>query len=284
MSPPEEPRRPRARRSAARRSRPYTVSPSDIGLLAECPLCGWLKARRVPRPGGSSPSLPKGVEGAVRRQIDLFRPVARWPPLLAGRLPGAPFPAALGRRLVWEEAGLGVRLAGRVDEAAELPGGSAAVVMLRTRGFPLAGVHPAHARLASLSRLLLASTGLPVVPEAFIVYLHPGRGASDGGLGLAVEVARVRGTPEDARPLLASASAVLHGPCPSPAPGCGFCRWREAVAAERRKWEDPPGEHSEGPGLFMPGPASAPRPDPYPPPAAPEAPPRPPETLTPKGT
>jgi hypothetical protein len=64
------------------------LSPSALGLFNDCPHCFWLdRTAKKPRPRGIFPSLPGGMDLALKRHYDAYRAKRELPPEIRGQLP-----------------------------------------------------------------------------------------------------------------------------------------------------------------------------------------------------
>jgi len=62
---------------------PFTLSPSSLSLMEECPRCFWLTQHKVwKRPSGIFPSLPSGMDSILKKHFDKFRDKGELPPEL----------------------------------------------------------------------------------------------------------------------------------------------------------------------------------------------------------
>ena len=53
---------------------PFILSPSTLSLLKDCPRCFWLHIKkRQFRPAGIYPSLPCGIDKAMKTRFDYYR-------------------------------------------------------------------------------------------------------------------------------------------------------------------------------------------------------------------
>ena len=67
------------------------LSPSRLNLFLECPLCFWLEHQGIHRPRGIFPSLPSGMDLAIKKYFDIFREKNELPPEIDGKVVGKLF-------------------------------------------------------------------------------------------------------------------------------------------------------------------------------------------------
>jgi hypothetical protein len=62
---------------------PYTLSPSTLTLMKDCPRCFWLDLNKnIKRPAAAFPSLPAGMDRILKIHFDSFRDKNELPPEL----------------------------------------------------------------------------------------------------------------------------------------------------------------------------------------------------------
>ena len=63
----------------------FKLSPSTLNVFLDCPRCFWLdKVKNIKRPRGIFPSLPSGMDRAIKVHFDSFRTKGILPPELKG--------------------------------------------------------------------------------------------------------------------------------------------------------------------------------------------------------
>lgn len=219
-----------------------TLSPSRLGLFAECARCFWLAERRdLGRPSRPFPTLPVGMDREIRAHFDRHRARGELPPALEGRVdehlhPGQAFLAGArdwraAPRLVDET--LGVVLRGGVDDLLETHDGRLVVLDYKTRGSPPEGdgAPRYYRRQLSLYHLMLEAAGHPIAGHAYLLYYHPVAVTDGGAATFETELVRVEVDLRAARRLLDDAVAALDGPLPPPGADCEYCEWADDRAA-----------------------------------------------------
>ena len=96
------------------------LSATTLKLFQECPRCFWLHVnKKIERPRGPFPSLPSGIDRVLKTYFDGYRQDRELPPLIRGKFEGqlSSTPLTLG----FNDAGLGARLWGKLDDCVLLP-------------------------------------------------------------------------------------------------------------------------------------------------------------------
>lgn len=219
-----------------------TLSPSRLGLFAECARCFWLAEREgLRRPRRPFPSLPSGMDREIRAHFDRQRARGELPPALDGRVDERLYPgqAFLDGARDWRAAprlvdeALGAVLRGGVDDLLETDDGQLVVLDYKTRGTPPPGdgAPRYYRRQLSLYHLLLEAAGHPTADHAYLLYYHPEGVTGGGTVTFGTDLVRVEVDVAAARRLLEEAVAALDGTLPRPGSDCEFCEWAEARAS-----------------------------------------------------
>lgn len=215
------------------------LSPSRLGLYAECRRCFWLAMREgLRRPSGPFPSLPGGMDRAIKAHFDRYRARGALPPELAGQVT---------ERLVddqsfledardWREepkfrdAARDVVVRGGVDDLLETDDGKLVVLDYKTRGYPPkdGGAPDYYRRQLNCYNLIFREAGHPTADHAYLLYYHPDAVRERGEVAFHTDLVRVPVDIEAARRLVDEAVAVLDDPVPEAAGDCDFCAWADA--------------------------------------------------------
>lgn len=226
---------------------PVHLSPSRLGRFAECPRCFWLQVNeRLDRPSGPFPSLPAGMDRAIRDHFDRFREDGRLPPALEGDAEAALDAEGvhleadrvfLRRCRTWQsdpsyvDEDLGVVLRGGVDDLLRTGNGSLVVLDYKTRGYPPkreTGAPSYYARQVNCYNLILRDRGHPTADVSLLLYYYPDGVAADGTFRFHTELRRVPVDVDGVRGEIRRAVETLRGPLPDRRPGCAFCAWNAA--------------------------------------------------------
>ncbi len=213
------------------------LSPTSLNLYVECPRCFWLKFNRgISRPSVPFPSLPGGMDLAIKAYFDRFRP--ELPPELSS-LSG--FSLYDGPELAeWRNTRKGVRWSFSTDEHEVLVfggvddilvhGDKLVVLDYKTRGYPPKPSTSSYYSLQlSVYAMLLEKNGYDVEPYAYLSFFYP-RGFGDNGFSFNVELSKVDVDTSEAERVIRDAVSVLESEIPESAETCEFCRWA-------REWE-----------------------------------------------
>ncbi len=215
---------------------PFTLSPSSLSLFKDCPRCFWLQeVKQQKRPASKYPSLPWGIDLALKKRFDYFREKEKLPPELQKlgdvKLFDSPFLA------LWKNGRMGLRwkdeqgnmLRGAVDDILEQDG-KLMVLEYATRGFPLKKDTPwLYQDQLNLYTYLLQKSGHPVASHAYLLFYYPKEVSWQGDIWFHKRLYQMRVSLRDAERLWQDALHVLHGEMPAPSGKCGFCGWRKEI-------------------------------------------------------
>lgn len=211
---------------------PYTLTPSSLSLFKDCPRCFWLQERSgKKRPAFKYPSLPMGIDLALKKRFDYFRDHDKLPPELQKlenvRLYDSPLLA------LWRNGKMGLRckdaegniLIGAVDDVLD-QNGRLAVLEYTTRGFPLKKDTPElYQDQLNLYTYLLQKNNFKVSEYAYLLFYYPKEVSWQGDIWFHKRLYPMKISLFDAERLWKKALATLNGPMPLPSEKCGFCRW-----------------------------------------------------------
>ena len=67
----------------------YTLSPSSLNLLEECPRCFYLQVvNKIRRPRGPMSSIPIKMDSIIKKYFDIYRNKGILPPLIKNKVKG----------------------------------------------------------------------------------------------------------------------------------------------------------------------------------------------------
>ena len=164
------------------------LSPSTLGDFNKCQRCFWFdKKMGKPKPRGIFPSLPGGMDKAIKARFDAYRLNRLMPVEIKNKVSGELFPDQ--RRIdSWRAWGMGLdaiiggtRLSGQIDDAIQEPDGSITVLDYKTRGYP---PKPGDSELyygqqMDAYGLLFQMNGRKISGKGHLVYYWPARSDSD---------------------------------------------------------------------------------------------------------
>ena len=244
--------------------KPFSLSPSKLSILKECPRCFYdAVVLHVARPRGAFPSLPGGMGLIVKAYVDQFR--GALPPQLQGRVPGVLYPdlAVLRRLRNWRSGlsvsltfdvrgnSVGVKLIGALDDLLVV-GSQYAPLDTKTKGSaPKDDGSQFYQTQLDCYALLLEANGMPPTDSGFLWYWWPATVASKpdpaansrGPVEFETVVYEINTRTDRARTLMQAAADVLTGERPVSASGCDYCQFALAYQGLATSASEEPEEH-----------------------------------------
>ncbi len=212
---------------------PYKLSPSSLGLLKECPRCFWLSFHGVKRPDTIFPSLPSGMDRALKEHFDRFMRKRELPPELQ-QLHGQVRLFDNEELLkVWRSNFKGIQWAdkkgnlfrGAIDNLLQ-KGKKLIVLDYKTRGFPLKeDTHEHYKDQMDIYSFLLQKNGYETEEYAYLLFYHPHKVEENGHVCFNTDLVKMDVDVRNAERIFSAALKVLEGEMPASAEECGFCRW-----------------------------------------------------------
>ena len=217
---------------------PYSLSPSSLSLLKECPRCFWLRFNKgIKRPDTIFPTLPNGMDRVLKAHFDSCRDNGTLPAELQ-QLEGITLFRDQALLDTWRNYRKGLRwtdasgntIRGAVDNL--LQKGSRLIVLdYKTRGFPLKDdTHTYSQNQLNIYNFLLRKNGYDTEDYSYLIFYHPKRVSAAGDVVFHRDLVKVPVSIGDAARLIAGALDTLASPMPESDPACGFCRWADAAA------------------------------------------------------
>lgn len=211
----------------------YRLSPTSLNLFLECPRCFWLeKKKSIKRPRGIFPSLPGGMDSAIKNYFDKYRLKGELPPDIRGKVTGKLFSdAALLKKwrswssteLRYQDKSLNAVLSGALDDCLVqdnfyLP------LDYKTRGYELKeDPRKYYQTQLDCYCLILESTGYRTKGLAYLVYYWPTEVEEDGLIKFHVEPIEIKTNLESAKKIFSKAVTLLSGAIPEANPECEYC-------------------------------------------------------------
>lgn len=208
------------------------LSPARIELFVDCPRCFWLRVNEgLERPSGPFPSLPSGMDAAIKEHFDRHRRAGTVPPSVADATGGRLYPDQddLDRCRSWQTEpsyplpDSDVVLRGGVDDLLELPSGEITVLDYKTRSSAPEAVPAYYRRQLALYSLILAAGDYDVADHGYLLYYHPDGVGDEGAATFATAVERVPVDTGRAERTVVDAVETLNGPRPAPDDDCAYC-------------------------------------------------------------
>ncbi len=216
----------------------YTLSRHSLELYQDCPRCFWLSVnKKIERPKGPFPSLPSGMDLAIKRYFDTYRKKHLLPPEIHsfdGRLYDGP------EFNTWRNNGKGIQwrdeqgntLRGAIDDLLITPENKLVVLDYKTRGFKVKEdtTHYYEFQLKTY-KFLLESTGQKVENYGYLLFYYPDNVRPRGGIAFHKDLRKIPLTTEGIREVFDTALEVLalQKP-PRQSDTCGYCSWSSRTA------------------------------------------------------
>jgi len=221
------------------------LSPSTLNLFLECPCCFWLdKVKNIKRPRGIFPSLPNGMDRAIKTYFDSYRVKKVLPPELQGSdFNGVQLfdnQSQINRWRNWQ-TGLqyrdqeGALLTGALDDLL-VKGGEHIPFDYKTKGSPASEESAVRYYQFQLDcyALLLEANRLPTVGHGFLLFYSPKVVVEHGHVVFECQAIKIPTQIERARIIFRKAVTVLKGPQPETNLECEYCGWLGALEEMKR--------------------------------------------------
>lgn len=175
-----------------------SVSPTGLSDFLECKRCGYRNTHGLKWPRLKYPTMPQGMDHALKRLSGHYRMSGKLPPLWGGLLPGRRLFGEAPRKLKWACDELRLNVNGEPDELLLEKDGSLAIADFKTKGFPHKDIYPSYRMQMNFYALLAQKNrDYPKVSKtAYLIFFNPDFLGKDVGFNVEVE-------PVDARPSVA---------------------------------------------------------------------------------
>jgi hypothetical protein len=212
------------------------LSPSTLNLYLECPCCFWLdKVKNIKRPRGIFPSLPGGMDRAIKTYFDSYRVKKALPPeLQGGDFNGVELfddQSQIDRWRNWQTGlqyrnGDGSILIGALDDLL-VRGREYIPFDYKTKGSPASEEGAVRYYQVQLDcyALLLEANGLPTVGHGFLLFYSPKIVGEYGHVVFEHQVIKIATDIERARKIFRNAVTLLKGSEPATNIECEYCEW-----------------------------------------------------------
>lgn len=212
-----------------------TVSPSQIGMLLECPRCLWLYFREgLKRPSGPFPSLPGGFDRLFKTYFDGYRENGKLPPELEG-LREEKLYTDRAFLDVWRNNWKGIShifteldltLKGAIDDLLVNNKGEFVPIDFKTRGYPTKEDTAVHYQTQlDLYALLFEKNGYSTAGYGYLLFFWP-KEYAQGSAGFSTELVKLKLSPQNGFAILQRVAEIVQGDEPEAHSECEFCRFR----------------------------------------------------------
>jgi len=211
----------------------YKLSPSTLNLFLECPRCFWLHInKKIKRPRGIFPSLPGGMDLAIKAYFDTYRLKGKLPPEIDGKVTERLFPnmAVLERWRSWgrtdlcyEDKSLNAILSGALDDCL-VEDNFYVPLDYKTRGFD-SQEDPRRYYQTQLDCycLMLESSGYKTKGLAYLLYYWPNEVKEERLVKFNVELTKIETNIKSAEKIFKDAVILLSSQIPKSSTDCEYC-------------------------------------------------------------
>lgn len=219
------------------------LSPSTLNLFLECKRCFWIdKVKKIKRPRGIFPSLPGGMDRAIKIYFDSFRLKGALPPELSGPEFGGVTlfrdQAKLDRWRDWrtglryEDASRAALFTGAIDDLL-VKGDRYIPFDYKTKGSPTTAEDAVkyYQNQIDCYALLLSENHLPPDDHGFLIYYSPKSIQTNGSASFHIQTIKLKTDHERARSTFQKAVGLIQGAAPEVNKQCDYCMWLENARA-----------------------------------------------------
>ena len=206
---------------------PYTLSPSKLNLMEDCPRCFWLSVvKKINRPSGPMASIVIKIDSITKKYFDKYRQKNELPPILKGKISGT-LPLDMPKTLVYSY-NENITFVGRPDDYLQQTDGNIVPFDNKTRSKAPGGTHPAYQLQLDSYSFLLEVNNYKTTDMAYLAYYYPNEGELHKGMEISCHVVEVRTNSGRIKSLLNKAHRILNGKIPNFGINCEFCKWKSA--------------------------------------------------------
>ncbi len=214
------------------------LSPSTLSLFRECPRCFWLHINeRIHRPRGIFPTLPSGMDNAIKAYFDKYREQHSLPPEIDGKVSGN-LMADMAILNKWRDWRTGLRfydksrdalLRGALDDCL-VDSGYYVPIDYKTRGYAprKEDIKEYYTLQLNCYSLLLRENGYETKDLAYLIFYYPKSVSERGIVEFFVDTIQLETDTEMARITFNRAIDLLKSPVPARHSNCEYCLWLES--------------------------------------------------------
>ena len=214
----------------------YKFTPSQIGLLKDCPRCFWLQYNKdFKRPQGIFPSLPSGMDRILKTHFDSYAKVGEIPPEIK-EIKDVKLFDDFKLLDVWRSNFQGIKyecdefiLKGAVDAILINKKNNKLIVLdYKTRGYPVKEDTQDHyIEQQALYNFLLRKIGYETEDYSYLLFYHPDK-VMESVFLFHKDLIKIKTQDSVAQNIINKALEILRGPIPNAAEECGYCKYRDA--------------------------------------------------------
>lgn len=218
----------------------YKFTPSQIGLLKDCPKCFWLMHnKKIRRPDGIFPSLPSGMDRTLKRHFDEYMKKDELPPEIK-QIKGVKLFSDLTKLDVWRNNFQGLKydtdkflLKGAVDAILVKTDNNKLIVLdYKTRGYPLKeDTHKHYIDQQALYNYLLRKNGYETEDYSYLLFYHPDKVVENVFI-FHTDLVKIDTNMKIVEDILKKALDILEGDMPEASIECKYCKYKELVIDE----------------------------------------------------
>lgn len=219
-----------------------TLSSTMLGVFEDCPRCFWMmRNAKISRPRGIYPSLPSGMDEAIKTYYDGFRrkgtlpPEAQYIPELDGAKLFSDMTKMAAMR-VWQ-SGLKVELEryqiiGALDELLVNSDSTHSPWDYKTKGSPTTqeASERYYTRQLDIYDYLLTKNGFPTNGLGYLHYYWPDKVGEEGAVKFTTKIFKLKTSFLRAEALIMKAIVCLLSPIPSASKGCEYCGYWSTIS------------------------------------------------------
>ncbi len=223
----------------------FSLSPYTLNLFDDCPRCFWfhmVKGILYRRPEPPTSTLPRGMDGLIKKYFDSYRRKKILPPEIKPFLEGFLVDEGIIKKWRNWKTGLsfvdgdGYRIFGALDECI-VQDGIYVPLDYKTRGFQLKYDSTSYYILQmSCYNFLLYKNNYRISSYAYLVFYIPSEYSLEGIVKFDVEVRKINTySPQKVYEIFRKALGVLlNNEPPKAGDNCPFCKWAEMVNSHRQ--------------------------------------------------
>jgi hypothetical protein len=207
-----------------------SVSPTGLSDFLECRRCGYRNTHGHKWPRVKYPTMPQGMDHALKRLSDHYRLSGKLPPLWGNLLPGRRLFGEAPRKLKWACEELQLNVNGEPDELLLEEDGTLAIADFKTKGFPVKEIYESYKmQMCFYALLAQKNRDYPKVSKtAYLICFNPDLVGID--VGFNVEVVPVDARPARALEFLRECEPYLRGSSvPPSSPECELCEYLDGL-------------------------------------------------------